>query len=132
MYLYFAYGSNMNPTRMTNRCPEAIDLGAGILRNYKVVERLYADIDYEEGAETEGVLYQINEKNLKELDRREGYPRVYTRFLVDIEHQGKVCQAITYKMTEQTRQDREGLKYPEEYRQICSVGAQIHKIRNNF
>ena len=44
MFLYFAYGSNMNPARMAKRCPGAIDLGGAVLRNHRVVERLYADI----------------------------------------------------------------------------------------
>ena len=80
MFLYFAYGSNMNPARMAKRCPGAIDLGGAVLRNHRVVERLYADIDFEEGAEMQGVLYVITEEHLRKLDRFEGYPSVYRRF----------------------------------------------------
>ena len=72
MFLYFAYGSNMNPARMTKRCPGAIDLGGAVLRNHRVVERLYADIDFAEGAEMQGVLYVITEEHLRKLDRFEG------------------------------------------------------------
>ncbi|MBQ8756280.1 MAG: gamma-glutamylcyclotransferase, partial [Lentisphaeria bacterium] len=79
MFLYFAYGSNMNPARMAKRCPGAIDLGGAVLRNHRVAERLYADIDFVEGAETEGVLYVITEEHLRKLDRYEGYPSVYRR-----------------------------------------------------
>ena len=69
--LYFAYGSNMNPIRMAQRCPGAITLGVGVLRNYRLAERLYADIDFQEGAEVHGVLYLISEWNLRSLDARE-------------------------------------------------------------
>lgn len=132
MYLYFAYGSNMNPGRMKERCPGSIDLGGAILRNYKVAERLYADIDYEPGAVTHGVLYLISEEHVKSLDYHEGYPRVYIRLLVDIEHCGNVYQAITYEMYWETKITRDGLKYPQKYRHLCSVGAKTHKIRNCF
>ena len=85
MFLYFAYGSNMNPARMAKRCPGAIDLGGAVLRNHRVVERLYADIDFEEGSDMQGVLYVITEEHLRKLDRFEGYPSVYRRIWVDVE-----------------------------------------------
>ena len=72
MFLYFAYGSNMNPARMAKRCQGTIDLGGAVLRNHRVVERLYADIDFAEGAEMQGVLYVITEEHLRKLDRFEG------------------------------------------------------------
>ena len=49
LILYFAYGSNMEPVRMTRRCLGAYPLGRAVLRNYKLTERLYADIDFLEG-----------------------------------------------------------------------------------
>ena len=50
MFLYFAYGSNMNPARMAKRCPGAIALGGAVLLNHRLAERLYADIDFVSGA----------------------------------------------------------------------------------
>ena len=132
MFLYFAYGSNMHPMRMSKRCPGAIDLGGAILRNYRIVERLYADIDFEEEAELQGVLYVITEEHLRRLDRFEGYPSVYRRIWVDVEFEGVVYQAVTYEMAWQTKIARDHLKYPEEYRQLCSTGARVHNITNNF
>ena len=132
MYLYFAYGSNMHPARMAKRCPGAIDLGGAVLRNHRVVERLYADIDFTEGAVTEGVLYVITEEHLKSLDRFEGYPSVYRRIWVDVEFEDCTYQAITYEMSWQTKIARDRKPYPEEYRLICSTGARAHFIKNNF
>ena len=132
MYLYFAYGSNMHPARMAKRCPGAIDLGGAVLRNHRVVERLYADIDFAEGAVTEGVLYVITEEHLKSLDRFEGYPSVYRRIWVDVEFEDCTYQAMTYEMSWQTKIARDCKPYPEEYRKICSTGARTHFIKNNF
>ena len=49
LILFFAYGSNMEPVRMAWRCPGVYPLGRAVLRNYKLTERLYADIDFLEG-----------------------------------------------------------------------------------
>ena len=132
MFLYFAYGSNMNPARMAKRCPGAIDLGGAVLRNHRVVERLYADIDFEEGTDMQGVLYVITEEHLRRLDRFEGYPSVYRRIWVDVEFEDCIYQAVTYEMAWQTKVARDRIKYPEEYRLLCSTGARVHNIKNNF
>ena len=130
--LYFAYGSNMHPARMARRCPGAIPVGVGILRNYRLAERLYADIDFQEGAEVHGVLYLISERNLRSLDAREGYPKVYRRIWLDVQFQGETYLAVTYEMSAATKAARSGRKYPEEYRKICSEGAHFHHVKNGF
>ena len=132
MFLYFAYGSNMNPERMLKRCPGAIIIGGATLENYQVAERLYADIDFAEGAKTEGVIYGISQEHLRKLDRFEGYPSVYRRMWVDIEFQGETYQAVTYEMAYQTKLARDGKCYPDAYRAICSAGAEYYGIKNNF
>ena len=132
LILYFAYGSNMNPYRMAQRCPGANLVGAGLLRNYRLAERLYADIDFCEGAEVHGVLYLITERNLRSLDAREGYPKVYRRMWLEVEFEGESYLAVTYEMTVATKAARAGRKYPEEYRKICSEGARFHHVKNGF
>ena len=99
MFLYFAYGSNMNPARMAKRCPGAIALGGAVLLNHRLAERLYADIDFVSGATVEGVLYLISEANLARLDSFEGYPKVYRRLWLEVEFDGGIYQAITYEMS---------------------------------
>ena len=49
-FLYFAYGSNMNPEQIRRRIPEARAVGRATLRGWKVVERLYADIERSRGS----------------------------------------------------------------------------------
>ena len=132
MFLYFAYGSNMNPTRMAKRCPGAIALGGAVLLNHRLAERLYADIDFVSGATVEGVIYLISEANLARLDACEGYPKVYRRLWLEVEFDGGIYQAITYEMSRWTKFIRRRKRYPEEYRKICSFGADYYGIKNNF
>ena len=132
MFLYFAYGSNMNPARMAKRCPGAIALGGAVLLNHRLAERLYADIDFVSGSTVEGVLYLISEANLTRLDVCEGYPKVYRRLWLEVEFDGGIYQAITYEMSRWTKFIRRSKRYPEEYRKICSFGADYYGIKNNF
>ena len=80
----------------------------------------------------QGVLYVITEEHLRRLDRFEGYPSVYRRIWVDVEFEDCVYQAVTYEMAWQTKVARDRIKYPEEYRLLCSTGARVHNIKNNF
>ena len=47
VYAYFAYGSNLLPERLFQRCPTAVAYASAILPNYRLTERLYADVDGE-------------------------------------------------------------------------------------
>ena len=42
---YFAYGSNMNPDRIRERIPQARLVGKATIKGWRLVERLYADIE---------------------------------------------------------------------------------------
>jgi gamma-glutamylcyclotransferase (GGCT)/AIG2-like uncharacterized protein YtfP len=129
---YFAYGSNMNIEQMEYRCPGAIPLGAGILRDYTLVERRYADIDYQAGAFVHGVVWEISQDNLRWLDSYEGYPELYRRFLVEIIFAGSAVSATVYEMTAAAKQQRDGEPYSPEYRAVCSAGAVMNGVEDNF
>lgn len=130
--LYFAFGSNMHPARMRLRCPGAMALGVARLPDYQLAERLYADLDYAPGAETFGVLYLISEAHVRALDAYEGAPRIYQRLWLEVEFLGEQYIALVYQMTPATKFARTGMKYPEEYRQMCSDGAKYYKVPNKF
>ena len=132
LILYFAYGSNMNPMRMARRCPGSKVVGSAILRNYRITERLYADIDFQEGSSVSGVLYLITERHLRTLDACEGYPKIYRRIWLEVEYGGETYLAVTYEMSIETKAARDGKPYSEDYRALCSEGAKAHKIKNNF
>ena len=133
LYLYFAYGSNLLPSRMRRRCPNSIPFAPGILPNYRIAERLYADIDYSPGDEVSGFLYILRPGDVAMLDRYEGYPHIYKRYTVEIVlGDGSEVPAIVYEMSEETKRVRSRMRYPEEYRLICRDGARFHRIKNNF
>ena len=132
LILYLAYGSNMLPERMMRRCPGATALGVARLPNYRLTERLYADIDFAEGECVHGVLYLINERHLRNLDMYEGYPKVYRREWLEVEYRGESYTALTYEMSTATKIARDGQPYPEDYRKMCSAGARFYHVPNKF
>ena len=130
---YFAYGSNMNPDRIRERIPQARLVGTAYILGWRLKERLYADIERCPSGRVCGVLYLLTQTEILHLDVYEGYPRTYGCVELDAmlgpEHK---VSAFTYVMTAAARREREGQKYPETYRLICSAGAQWHGIRDEF
>ncbi len=95
VHAYFAYGSNLDPDRMGDRCPGAHDRRPGRLRGHALhfnklsLERDgtgYANVE-PAGADdvVEGALYTLTKTDLLRLDRVEGYPAHYTRRLLAVE-----------------------------------------------
>lgn len=85
---YFAYGSNMDPEKMTLRCGERnfIGFANSYLNDFKFYfyNRGYANIKPQKSSTVYGVLYKINKNCLDGLDRAEGYPNLYQRQIVKI------------------------------------------------
>ena len=130
---YFAYGSNMNPDRIRERIPMAREVGTAFIIGWRLKERLYADIERSRGGRVDGVLYLLTPTEMHRLDAYEGYPHTYCcaelDAIIDPEHK---VSAFTYVLTDAAKRAREGQKYPESYRLICSDGAQWHGIRDAF
>ena len=115
LYAYFAYGSNLLPERLFQRCPTAVPYAPAILPNYRLTERLYADVDYAPGEQVHGFVYLLRAHDVARLDRYEGYPQIYLRYTVDvILDDGTELPALIYEMTPKTKEIRNGLPYPEE------------------
>ena len=138
-FLYFAYGSNMNPERIRQRIPDVRPVGRATLMGWRLVERRYADIERARGCRVEGVLYLVTTTELHRLDSYEGYPNIYNcvRVIVHAELMGNRetryrVPAFTYAMTERTRHEREGKPYPEDYRIVCATGARYWGLPNGF
>ncbi len=129
--LYFAYGSNMEPIQMSERCPDSKKLGVGVLRNYKLVSSLYSirwkggvfSIEKSEGSIVEGVLYSISPGDLESLDRYEGYPRQYRREELEIVLKDSIQKAIVYIGN---RKEKHAIS--EEYFYMCAEAAVFHGI----
>lgn len=74
MQFYFAYGSNLLRSQMTERCPEHQFECLATLADYRFLigERGYATIEPSVGDSVHGVIYQLSTSDEKTLDRREG------------------------------------------------------------
>ncbi len=74
MMHYFAYGSNMSPTQMRQRCPGSRPLGPAMLPDWRfiITKRGTANIRPEPGAVVYGVLWSLEPRHIVMLDQWEG------------------------------------------------------------
>ena len=85
MFLYFAYGSNLNHEQMRIRCRDSRYIKSAFLEGYKLsfcaASRDYgvANIVKKKGSKVPGGIWKISESDEKELDIYEGYPTLYTK-----------------------------------------------------
>lgn len=104
--LVFAYGSNMDPAQMRERCPES-DLSWFVAeaRGWKLcfprrsIGRRggVGSIIRADGASVWGVVFTVSERDLSRLDGYEGVPNAYTRGPIDLFcADGRPVSALTY------------------------------------
>ena len=102
---YFAYGSNLSKTQMKERCPDSKAMFVATLHNYKLVfvgwSRRWrggvASIKPFRGEKVLGGIYELSERDLRQLDKHEGYPDIYTRVNVTVTNEfGDRIEAVTY------------------------------------
>ena len=79
--LYFAYGSNMHWEQMKERCPSARFVGVAVLQDHRLAFTRYsrkrnggvADAVSEKGKMVWGVVFEIHDDDVGQLDTEEGY-----------------------------------------------------------
>lgn len=105
MYLYWCFGSNLNQSQMSLRCPDALPLDPAELPTHSLLFRGnrrsigVATVERSIGSSVPGALWAISESDLQTLDRYEGFPTLYYRKNVDVfTDQGKLFTAMTYVM----------------------------------
>ena len=117
---YFAYGSNLNQRQMLERCPDSKPVFTASLPNYKLVfvgwSRQWrggiASIKPFRGERILGAIYEISERDLRRLDKYEGYPGNYNRFKVTVFNEdGEPIEAVTYIKSEQLEETPPGKEY---------------------
>lgn len=74
---YIAYGSNLSVEQMAFRCPRAKIAGIGELDNWRLAFGKHATIEPCEGETVPVVVWMIDDKDERSLDRYEGCPRYY-------------------------------------------------------
>ena len=118
---------------MKARCPESAEISPAVLSGYKLVERTFADIEACPGECVNGALYEISDSDLANLDYYEGYPRAYDRKeVMATDSSGVFRKALVYMMTQEAALKRNGEKFSNTYRQICSDGANSWGIPDAF
>lgn len=109
---YFAYGSNMNPTQMAERCPAAIALGVVTLLGWDIAinERGVATIlpagSGDRSVAMEGVLWSVTDKCLETLNYYESVRTgLYRREEVRVVMAQQEVEAIAYVASSTGRGD---------------------------
>ncbi len=103
---YLSYGSNLSVEQMARRCPDAKIVGMAVLKDWKLVFKLHADIIPCAGKVVPVLVWEISEQDEKNLDRYEGYPSYYTKQDMAVTMLGldgrnpKAITAMVYVMTE--------------------------------
>ena len=102
--LYMAYGSNLNLPQMAMRCPSAKPVGTAVLKDYELLFRGgrhggVATVEPRGGAAVPILVWAIKPCDEEALDRYEGYPRLYSKRMMETEMDGIAISAMAYVLT---------------------------------
>jgi gamma-glutamylcyclotransferase (GGCT)/AIG2-like uncharacterized protein YtfP len=115
---YFSYGMLTDPENMAG----AELIGPALLRNFEFELFTHANVHSKPGANTVGVLWNIDRQLLGHLDQIEGYPHYYDRKTVPVFANGKRYEAEVYVMTPDSRRYMMGKKTSNSYVQSLIRG----------
>ena len=87
---YLAYGSNLNVRQMRFRCPTALVVGRGVIKDYRLLFKgsktgSYLTIEKAKGYEVPVAVWKVDVACEESLDRYEGYPSFYYKKEIDID-----------------------------------------------
>ena len=90
MKYYLAYGSNLSIEQMLLRCPTAVYMGTGEIKDYRLLFRgsktgNYLTIEKKKGRSVPVVVWKVGETDEAALDLYEGYPRFYRKEEMEIQ-----------------------------------------------
>ena len=118
---YIAYGSNLSVAQMKVRTPDAVIVGTGILKDWRLLFRRFATIKKCKGYKVPVLVWKISPQDEKNLDRYEGYPTFYVKRNLKIDvtglngnHFGEV-NAMVYIMTKKAADIRDINPMPSEH-----------------
>ena len=118
---YIAYGSNLSIEQMKVRTPDAVIVGTGMLKDWRLLFRYFATIKKTKGFDTPVLIWKISEQDEKNLDRYEGYPRFYVKKNLKVsvtslegEDLGEL-EAMVYIMSKKASEARGINPLPSEY-----------------
>ena len=129
---YFAYGQNMNPECMKECCLHAKAICAARLKNYRLTERRFADIDPDTASEVHGVLYSITPGDRKKLNLYAKYLGCFAETEVEVVFGDETFTALTYMMTPEGKRKCDGIPFEYSYLRQCRRGAAHYLVPNSF
>lgn len=102
---YIAYGSNLNVEQMAYRCPDARPIGTSWLKGWQLLFKgsmtgSYLTIERKANGKVPVVIWEVSERDERNLDRYEGYPRFYYKLPLVLRIKGKLKDAFVYIMHE--------------------------------
>ena len=118
---YIAYGSNLSIEQMKVRTPDAVIVGKGMLKDWRLLFRKFATIKKCKGFSVPVLVWKISEQDEKNLDRYEGFPRFYIKknltlavTSLDGQDLGEIT-AMVYIMTKKATEARGVNPLPSKY-----------------
>ena len=103
---YISYGSNLSVEQMAYRCHDAKVIGMAAIRDWKLVFRGCATTEPAEGRVVPVLIWEISDRDERNLDRYEGYPSYYfkrdmTVTMTDLDGRNpQEVTAMVYLMTD--------------------------------
>jgi gamma-glutamylcyclotransferase (GGCT)/AIG2-like uncharacterized protein YtfP len=131
---YFAYGSNLSPAEMRRMGPAASLLGRARLDDHRLAFTRrsprrgggVADVVPGSGLRVWGALYEVDDRCLERLDRKEGHPKAYVREEVSVRSRGgDHHRAITYMVA---RKEEHEITPTPEYLALILSGARACRL----
>ena len=136
MTLYFAYGSNMDPAQMAERCPGSVALGAARVSGWRLTFTRdspawgggVGHIEADPGSEVWGVLWDLTPEHLAALDVYEGIEiGAYVRDVLTVSFEGREVEAQVYLAIPR------GYKKPsKKYLSALIRGAEAHGCPDDY
>ena len=125
MTLYFAYGANMDPVHMAERCPGARHLGIASLPGHRfgIAAAGYGMVRPESGMAVRGVLWRLKPADVAALDDFEGVESGFYRkdFARVEDGTGAVVEAMIYHPVDESP----GLAAPGYLERIIEVCQEL-------
>jgi gamma-glutamylcyclotransferase len=110
---YFAYGSNLSAAEMQRRAPGSTNLGVARLSSYRLAFTRVssrrgggvADVVPSKGFSVYGVLWEVPNDGMNQLDREEGVPDAYRRETVVCRLGDRSVNAVTYRVSNPSHEE---------------------------
>ena len=140
MYLYAAYGSNLNKTQMLNRCPKSKPFRSIVWEKFRLVFKGVADIEKDSNYKLYLGIYKITKECEKALDCYEEFPKIYKKFYIDFIFEEKKEKILCYTMNKSFSYATPSKKYFNVIKQgYCDWNinldslndAGLHSLENN-